>query len=361
MALPSLPPSTRLTFLAEGAANIVYRISSAPATPPLEAATPFYSSSTPPPSEIESPSELESPTSSPPTPPSRLHQHHQLLRLRKDLPTSTPILAAQAHYETLTKRYFAASELVSQTPVALPPGLVSACNVSLRGVEAAGARDERRRGVWLDERAEVGLLVEDMTAAGWTGEGSVVCLEFKPKWLAQSAGAPRGARRCRTCALGAMRGAREGREGRGWCPLGLVAGQRELVERAVAGVCADDGERLADGVRGRVVDFLMADGLLRKLRELQVRFDPRGCAEGDVEREEFRMAMTLRDCTLFLRIPNREEGVVEAKLGDMDLKSWAKAGYWRQLEERLIREDWYAAKAGDGEAVETVCLLGRAA
>ncbi|MCJ1431981.1 hypothetical protein MMC27_001337 [Xylographa pallens] len=105
----------------------------------------------------------------------------------------------------------------------------------------------------------------------------------------------------------------------------------------------------------------MEDGLLGRLRELQVRFDPSGAVEGDVEGAEFRLAMTLRDCTLYLRVPSSGGGAVEAKLGDMDLKSAAKAGYWRQVEERLVREDWYAAEERDGKAVETVCVLGRRA
>ncbi|MCJ1377683.1 Inositol-pentakisphosphate 2-kinase [Xylographa soralifera] len=354
MPLPSLPPSTHLIFLAEGAANIVYRISLPPTTPPLSA-SPSWGNSTPPPSEIEFP------TLSPPSPP---HLHQQLLRLRKALPTTTPILSAQAHHDTLLKPHFAASDLVAQTPVALPPGLVRSCNGALRAMEAAGRRDVRRTGVWLDEGAEVGLLVEDMTAEGWAGEGAVLCLEFKPKWLAQSLGAPRGARRCRSCALGAMRSGEEGGEGRAWCPLGLVARERGVVERAVAGVvagCGEGGQSVGEGVRGRVVDFLMGGGLLGRLRDLQVRFDARGSGEGDGEGdgegEEFRLAMTLRDCTLYLRIPSSEGGVVEAKLGDMDLKSAAKARYWRELEERLVREDWYAVRGPGGNAVETVCLL----
>ena len=225
-------------------------------------------------------------------------------------------------------------------------------------------RDARRRGVWLDESTRWGLLVDNMTAEGWLGDGDVVCLEFKPKWLAQSPSAPKGARRCRTCALEAMRSGEKGVLGKGWCPLGLVAGERAVVERTVAGVVVDSvkGDRnVGEGVQGRVVDFLMEDGLLGRLRELQVRFDPRGAVDGDVEGEEFRLAMTLRDCTLYMRIPSSGSGMVEAKLGDLDLKSVAKAGYWRQLEERLVREDWYAVEERDGEAVETVCLLGRSA
>ncbi|MCJ1315230.1 Inositol-pentakisphosphate 2-kinase [Xylographa vitiligo] len=359
MPLPSLPPSPRLTFLAEGAANIVYRISlPPPSTPPLSASLPSYSGSTPPPSEIEFPTLS-------PSPPSPPNLQHRLLRLRKALPTATPILPAQAHYATLLAPHFSAAELVAQTPVALPPGLVGACNSALRAMEAAGARDVRRRGVWLDGCAKVGLLVEDMTAEGWVGEGDVVCLALKPKWLAQSPGAPRGARRCRSCAVGAMRREEEeGGKGRAWCPLGLVARERAVVERTMEGFLAECGkgeQSVGEAVWGRVVDFLMEDGLLGRLRDLQLRFDPRGVVEGEVEGEEFRMAMTLRDCTLYLRVPSSGGGRVEAKLGDMDLKSAAKAGYWRGLEERLVREDWYAVGERSGGAGETVCLLSKKA
>lgn len=56
--VPALPQNTELTYLAEGAANIVYRISIRPLTPEptlLEQ----YGTGTPPPTEIEPEDEIE--------------------------------------------------------------------------------------------------------------------------------------------------------------------------------------------------------------------------------------------------------------------------------------------------------------
>jgi hypothetical protein len=57
MALPMLPPDTVLQYFAEGAANIVYRISIQPrSSTPTPSVLEEYGDSTPPPSIIEGPS-----------------------------------------------------------------------------------------------------------------------------------------------------------------------------------------------------------------------------------------------------------------------------------------------------------------
>lgn len=54
-----------------------------------------------------------------------------------------------------------------------------------------------------------------------------------------------------------------------------------------------------------------------------------------------RLAMTLRDCSLFMRIPYVDNLPIEAKLGDLDFKSSDKLEDWYQKEEALVNGGWY--------------------
>lgn len=72
---------------------------------------------------------------------------------------------------------------------------------------------------------------------------------------------------------------------------------------------------------------------------------------------EFCAAMTLRDCTVFVRFPADPEADIEARLGDLDLKSPDKVGYWRETEMLLIGEGWYAGEEVASQPLE--CLLSR--
>jgi inositol-pentakisphosphate 2-kinase len=70
--------------------------------------------------------------------------------------------------------------------------------------------------------------------------------------------------------------------------------------------------------------------------------------------------MTLRDCSVYLQVQTDGKGEVVAKLGDLDLKSKEKTGYWRGVEGPLIEEGWYAGTEEGGEEREAVdCALGR--
>ena len=312
-----LPPDILLSFYAEGGANIVYRLRpsslATPATPPSPSTTSDYDEygpNTPLPTEIPPPWPVQSGRLFPST------FEGKLLRLRKNLPTTTPVIAAQECFEEIIKPLFKDENLVDQVLVQLPLGLVENLNMELKSQEKEGGRDARRKGTWLDEAEEMGVLITDMSPEGWSGDGGVKCVEFKPKWLAQSPSAPQGARRCRTCALMARRAAvtREEQEGqvskmkRKWgsefCPLDLAAKEEDRVMRAVEGIlaeCRSTGLGNED-LRNSIVEFLGTSGLLQRLREIQVKLDPNGVFEADVTKRDFLTAMTLRDCSLFLRV-----------------------------------------------------------
>jgi len=52
-------------------------------------------------------------------------------------------------------------------------------------------------------------------------------------------------------------------------------------------------------------------------------------------------------------------GAIEARLGDLDLKSSnrKKAEYWRNLEEQLTDAGWYTATERENAAHENYCRL----
>lgn len=92
----------------------------------------------------------------------------------------------------------------------------------------------------------------------------------------------------------------------GFCPLNLVSGDMSRVADVVEALMG--GWNYSDMERMRVGDRLMSwaresgEGLLGRLRELQGRLDGKGVLEADVTSGEFETAMTLRDCTLFLKV-----------------------------------------------------------
>lgn len=358
--IPELPPQASLQFLAEGAANIVYRLHIPPSSPSIAAeVTPeidTHSDATDP-----SPSEID------PLPYDPIF-NGKLLRLRKQLPSTVSNEESFQRFQDVIRPLFPAENLVEQFLVRLPTDKVADCNKQLRLDEGAGRRHSKRRGVYLALEEHYGTLITDMTPDKAAGERLV---EFKPKWLAQSPSAPPGSRRCRTCALRARNNAQKRHPDEhvsaSFCPLDLASRDTSRVEKAVTVICHSSQYSQIDteDIRNRIVEFLYKNPILQRLKQLQQELDPIGVLEGDVKSQGFLTAMTLRDCTVFLKVAdvsNRDARVtceadvlrqisedkrqpVEARLGDLDLKSAAgnKAEYWKGLEKSLIEDGWYTA------------------
>ena len=230
--------------------------------------------------------------------------------------------------------------MVAQDLVRLPKGFIQRCNNRLRDAERpAGAgggddddddddgggvsrRPRARHGVYLALDEPYGLLVTDMTGRA---DGAAILVEFKPKWLAQSPTAPVGARRCRNCALHAMRNAtvhpEKSTTSKLFCPLDLLVDENPdnhdgdgddlaRLDRVVETILSTNNSISSiPGLKKRTMKILSssssssnAQSLLQRLRLLQTTLDPHGVLHSDPSNLDLRIAMTLRDCTVFIKV-----------------------------------------------------------
>lgn len=205
--IPTLPANAAVTYLDEGAANIVYQIS-IPYPSPSTSIHEEYGDGTPPPSEIEIPDDgVESPGVDLAVFDGMYqldhfhfqhnHQLHKittftrspsyiqigtntitdkLLRLRKSLATAPTCFTSQAAYLRLIAPLFDRSQLVEQTLVKVnPTTLIQRLNFELqvreknpdkmgpyKGGPDSKGRYAKRHGTYLAEDG-YGLLITDMT------------------------------------------------------------------------------------------------------------------------------------------------------------------------------------------------------
>jgi inositol-pentakisphosphate 2-kinase len=337
---PALPGNTDLSYIAEGAANIICRFR-LPDFSPTASTTELdsFGPSTPPPTEIFLPTYNEI-------------FFRKLLRLRKAIPSRVTNASAVQYFKTVMVPLFPEKNLVSQDLVSILPSHIHTLNGTLRTNESESRRPGKRHGTYLATDEEHGILVTDMTPDQDLDE---TLIEFKPKWLAQSPTAPKDARRCRTCALKDMRNLERLEKGEtlehGFCPLDLVSEKPGDMARAVDIIAIHSDSE----ARSRIASFLSNDPLLPLLREHQVFYMQRATSSNDST--ALVTAMTLRDCTVFVKICNWKDSNVELRLGDLDLKNEAKMSKWSDLERRLIDEGWYAGRSVEGGG--SPCKLGR--
>lgn len=199
------------------------------------------------------------------------------------------------------------------------------------------------------------MLIQDMNPLPGRGD---LGLEFKPKWLAQSPIAPKDARRCRTCAREAFRNGEKQAEGKKTtppvCPLGLVDSDPAVVLETIQLLAPDWTPEEQD----RLQRAFSSSGIFHKLRDLQVQGDPGDTMFTNPQDEDFGLAMTLRDCTCFVRMPKATDGDVEIKLADVDRKNWeSKAEYWQHSHTNLVENGYYHGT--ETPKMETSCLIER--
>jgi inositol-pentakisphosphate 2-kinase len=222
-----------------------------------------------------------------------------------------------------------------------------------------------------------GILLPDMSPS----QGRSITLEIKPKWLAQSPNAPPEALRCRTCA---MQVAIPKSRHTYICPLRLLHGDstslrpwaHTMVMHQLDRTTGDLGEPPSKVVISSIIEGLLdyltvGDGLdlLQHLLKLQNTLDPRGilCRPQDESGSllfdhNLRLAMTLRDCSLFIKISYNASGVTEmiSKLGDLDFKSAEKLMDWKNKEHQLLLKNSYTTADGPSCWLERVSKVEKA-
>lgn len=276
-SLLELPPGVQLVYLAEGGANVVYRFASAVKSP-LAAR--------------RDPEKQLSPVAFEPTE----WFSGKLLRLRKETAANVSYKEIVQNFNTTVRPLFGDDELVDQTLIRLPGGLIHRCNEQLRLAELTGERPKKRHGGYLSLTEPFGLLVTDMTTFD---EPGATLAELKPKWLTQSPSAPATSHRCRTCALREMKiddtRSLGHKEQRSFCPLDIVSENFENVFRATEFIkgCSD---------RKRLACILFRNPTLQKLLSHQKNYHQVGLHGPPTQSKETSLDMTLRDCTMYIKV-----------------------------------------------------------
>lgn len=311
-ALPELSPTIKLEYLAEGGANIVYRIilpiAEEQVLEPQPSEIPHYGASTPPPTEIDD-TNLDSDVDINIT-------SGKLLRLRKNVRYGLPYRDTARDFQTKIRPLFGDEELVDQTMVRVPPSVIQRCNANLQEREHHTKRPAIRCGVYLAEDEPLGMLVTDMTTT--THSTAIVAeagniVELKPKWLVQSPSAPSRARRCRTCALRDMKRADSpllnsqnpptapvvippGKAQ--FCPLDLTSSDKNDMQRTIRHIFPSLPTQKID----IIADALYQHPILQKLLSLQRIHNEVGLHGPSPGSRETSLSMTLRDCSVFLKV-----------------------------------------------------------
>lgn len=335
----------------------------------------------------------------------------QLLRLPKDESNGPTYAELQEYWENKVSPLFEPHELVQQRLVQLPqdPEFFDRLNAQLEHIEEKGTRRHDFAGHrFVPEGMSTGMLVEDMrpktaapapapaSSSGVEGEGAdegedendlFTLHEIKPKWLHQSPRAPEGAEQCRNCAREVQRNLKNSTRNPVFCPLNLVKATDFPRNQNVAGDIRD-ALGLSPAQSDNLQAWLRGSTLLRRLRAKQWDLDhagekvvpaegsasasasgPSSSADGDDNDDDdddniakYCLAMTLRDCSLFLRIPRRPGASADdvvAKLADLDKKNYgSKHEYWEGMEDGLHKKDLYWRSGGGGVSADlTDCQL----
>jgi len=311
-----LTDDVRITYLAEGAANIVYRLSG---------------------------------------PGSDDGWTGKLLRLRKDVKTAEPVIQTHANFVSYLQPLLPEENVLHHQLLLLTSSnIISRLNQQLKAWEAgkwhpghSGSRPSRRQGVYL-AKDNFGLLIDDMSPAA-----DEHLIQFKPKWLRQSPNAPPASKRCRVCALRARRNAEALRNNPpisslpDFCPLTIVSQSQDALEYAALSlltlIASDKDHPDRDNQTRRLKEWIKTTSLFRDLEALQRLYDPEGVLgmTDDKDDMKLRVAMTLRDISVYIILPHNTHQPIRAQIADLDLKSSKKFESWMRTEEELVSEGWY--------------------
>lgn len=258
-------------------------------------------------------------------------------------PTSSDYYLRQQEFFIREIQPHLGEHAVSQELVVLhKSGIVDDLNAMLRDMNHQ--RKPKFQGSFIGH-ASWGFLVEDMRPNG--DDGSIL-IEFKPKWLLQSPSAPKGAIRCRQCALELRNylktpGSKSPRPERRPCPIALA--NPDCPQQVASPFrIAPQLSALQDDARVQaILDKIIHHKAIQKLRECQKSLDHVGPLLPPTNLD-FVVAMTLRDCTCFALVPSNDDEEIKLRFGDFDFKDPEKKfNHWRGTEQDLIEGGFYTA------------------
>ncbi len=269
--------------------------------------------------------------------------------------TTEPVIQTHANFVSYIQPLLSNKDVLNQQLISLRSSdIIHRLNRQLKDWDAGRwypnnheSRPLRRRGVVL-AKEDFGLLIDDMSPGP-----DEALIQFKPKWLHQSPNAPPAAKRCRVCALRARRNAEALHNEPpisslpDFCPLTLVSQSPNALEYATASLAnlpAFDNIHLGRDMQiYKLREWLRTTGLFRDLEALQLSQDPDGVLGqiGDKDGMKLRIAMTLRDVSVYILLPHDLDMPIRAGLADLDMKSTMKFESWQRTEEELIEKGWY--------------------
>ncbi|OCK95825.1 uncharacterized protein K441DRAFT_526492, partial [Cenococcum geophilum 1.58] len=275
----------------------------------------------------------------------------KVLRLSKDVPNAPKCHVIDIHFESKIKPMFDEKHLVAHELISLDDSVIEVLNSRLAKMDSSRERPESRVGTLVETDEYKGLLITDMSSQ----PGISTTLELKPKWLLQSPNAPPHAERCRTCATRAQRDSKARAQGkpqnhpiRPICPLALVSGDYKTIVSIVSGrLCQKQAFKEQPVLaQVQVINNRQFDpvGILSHQYLDDYDGEDHHCAGAEM----LKLAMTLRDCSMFIRIYfDGRTPAVEARLADLDPKSGDKMKEWKWKELALINGGWYMGKESD--------------
>jgi inositol-pentakisphosphate 2-kinase len=211
-------------------------------------------------------------------------------------------------------------------------------------------RKDKFKGTYVGQ-SDWGLLVEDMRPQE---HNSCLFFEFKPKWLLQSPSAPKGAIRCRQCAMELYHlvtkpAAQKCLPKDKPCPLALSNEHAHPRVNSPLRVAWEVPTQQFDEPIQEALRRAANHPVISELRKLQAQLDQTGPLKFSTDNADFTLAMTLRDCTCFVQIGDAQSDASpdpepRIRLSDFDWKDpGLKAERWRRAEEQLINGGFYTA------------------
>ncbi|KAF7845769.1 hypothetical protein BT93_L0717 [Corymbia citriodora subsp. variegata] len=276
--------------------------------------------------------------------PSDQHDISYVLRTRKDLSSTVPLVQARDQFNNRVVPLFSfnPSLLLPVNLISLSSAIIQHLNNLLVDAETTSKRKSAYRQVYLpsfDNEPHASVMPNLLRVSG-------VVIEFKPKWLLQSPSAPANAQRCRTCALNALRRQQNHGSGRGdggFCPLNLLSRNMTILQAALRNIWPTDGALSSFTTAFR----LTVQPSLLELAQLQHQHNGVGLNDFLDAGKDFSVAMALRDCSVLIRTVQKDQDVAitDVKLLDLDLKDsgGGKREKWVKMEQELIDGGWYTS------------------